>query len=322
MAQRISSTHIERVIADIARDQLGLVTQSDAGRHGLHSDAIAHRVRNGLLCKVFAGVYRTRSSTETNLQRALAASLTCRGIVVGRWAAHLHGFPFPADDLTYFEVDLMVPGAQRVAQRGISAVRADNPFPSQPWLSGRTLTADGTLMHLASTLSSLQLGRCIDHCIARRLTTVDACMMAISDHPAQRMAGRTRLMAELSLRVTGVKFRSNIEGRVERWLVAARLPEFSSNFAVAVGGGRRVEVDFAWRSQRVALEVSPFYTHGARHSQERDAERRRLLLLAGWRILEADDTHLSHIAAFAPIVRSLRALLCTAPGFTSPLFSV
>ncbi len=311
MARRVSSAHIECVIADIARDQLGLITWRQAAEAGLHRDALAHRVRHGALFETFVGVYRTRSAVETNLQRALAASLSCDAVLAGRWAAHHHGFPFPSDDLTYFDVELMVPRSQRVTQRGIVASRVHHLLPSEPWLSGRVLSINGTLVHLAATLSSAQLGRCIDHCIAHRLTTVDACLDQIVEHGASRMVGRTRLLAELSARADGVNYRSNTEGRVARWLRAAGLPGFTPNYRAVVHAGERVEVDFAWRTQRVGLEVSPFFTHGSRHTQERDAERRRLLTLAGWRIIEADDRHLGHISAFAPIVGALRVLLGT-----------
>ena len=59
----------------------------------------------------------------------------------------------------------------------------------------------------------------------------------------------------------------------------------------------------------LAHQVSPFYTHGSRQQQERDANRRRLLVRAGWRVLEVTDPDLASELAFASTTSMLRSLL-------------
>lgn len=92
-----------------------------------------------------------------------------------------------------------------------------------------------------------------------------------------------------------------------QWLLNAGLPKPHSNLVV-----NGIEVDFAWPRFKIGLEVSPFFTHGSEVTQQRDAERRRILQTAGWRVIEATDTHLAGEAAFAPIVADLRSLLRSA----------
>jgi very-short-patch-repair endonuclease len=70
-----------------------------------------------------------------------------------------------------------------------------------------------------------------------------------------------------------------------------------------------VEVDFAWPAHRVALEVSPFFAHGTRATQERDMERCRLLTQDGWRTIEATDPDLVDRATFQATTRALHVIM-------------
>jgi len=94
--------------------------------------------------------------------------------------------------------------------------------------------------------------------------------------------------------------RSGKEQQVARCLTSARLMAWTRNLRVRVRNDQKsIEVDFGWRSVRLALEVSPFFTHGSREKQERDAERRRLLVANDWRVVEALDHDIATERAFA-----------------------
>ena len=117
------------------------------------------------------------------------------------------------------------------------------------------------------------------------------------------------LLSLASERSSGIGHRSNLEQRVSRWMRASGLTGWHRNYKVDVGAGIRIEVDFGWPDQKIALEVSPFFTHGSRATQERDAERRRLLVSAGWRIIEAVDADLLNARSFARVLAILRSLV-------------
>jgi very-short-patch-repair endonuclease len=154
--------------------------------------------------------------------------------------------------------------------------------------------------------------RCLDHSLAHRLTTVERVGDLVDALPARAVVGRRLLVALLEARSNGIGHRSRLEQRVARWLDAAGLGGWERNVRVAVSGGADIEVDFAWPSARVALEVSPFFTHGSRAAQERDAERRRLLVADGWGAIDATDTHLVDRESFDAIARSVRQALARA----------
>ena len=108
---------------------------------------------------------------------------------------------------------------------------------------------------------------------------------------------------------TSLLHRSKLEQNVGGWLNTGGVKGWTANFTVRLSTGRTIEIDFAWPDQKVALEVSPFHTHGSQKTQERDAQRRRLLILLGWRIVEALDADLVDANAFEATLLTLRALI-------------
>ncbi len=126
--------------------------------------------------------------------------------------------------------------------------------------------------------------------------------------PAHAVQGRGLLLDLLDDRSSGIGHRSLKEQRVGRWLNEAGLRGWHRNYKVPVGHNDFVEVDFAWLGPKVDLEVSPYFTHWSKEKQERDVERRRLLVAHGWRIVEATDLHLVDQRSFGTTVSSLTAL--------------
>jgi very-short-patch-repair endonuclease len=295
-----SSLHIDQAIGRVARDQLGLISISQAATVGISRTSIQKRVKSRVLVPVFRSVYRLGSTEPSNRQRALAACLSHEGgALAGRWAAMIHALPLPPLELDHFDVTLAVGETHQIRQRGITIVRHRYPNPNQTWLSvGRVSTPATTLLELSALrgderISRNQLARCIDHCIANRLIVVEDVLSWLATHPAKRITGRQTL----------------VEAKVGRWLKGLGLNGWKSNFKVPVVRGEPIEVDFAWVAERIALEVSPFYTHGSKAKQQRDLQRRTVLRKMGWKVVEADDRHLSTDDTFVPIATEIHDLL-------------
>jgi hypothetical protein len=178
--------------------------------------------------------------------------------------------------------------------------------PSTPWMNARLAAAASALLLLPRFVDARTTERCLDHCLAHRLTTVDTVRHVLIRMPTRAISGRRFLLSLLDARTDGIGHRSGKEQYVGGWLNAAGLPGWTRNYAVPVGDDGEVEVDFGWRHRRVALEVSPFFTHGSRITQERDVERRRLLVLHDWRVVEAVDADLASERAFCRTADTLR----------------
>ena len=168
---------------------------------------------------------------------------------------------------------------------------------------------------VAQVLSEETVERCLDHSLAHRLTTVGKVRGLIECLPAPAVSGRRMLLDLLTERAsTGVGYRSGLEQRIGRWLKDAGLRGWQRNYPVPVATAAAVdsgivEVDFGWPDHKVALEVSPFFTHGSRLTQTRDVERRRLLVERGWRVVEATDPDVENRRTFTRSVLALKTLL-------------
>ncbi len=303
-----STFAIDQAIANVARKQLGLISVKQATELGISRRSIRVRVVSNVLIPTFSSVYRLASAESSVQQRALGACLSRPGAVLaGRWAAMVHEFPLPSSDLDYFDVMLSVEATHRVRQRGITVIRHRHEHPHVVWRTvGRVTTPAATLLELSALrgddrITVSQLSRCVDHCVSRRLIVVDEVLAWLASLPAQRVPGRQILSSELSARTNGVLHRSRLEMRVGRWLTTLGLTGWTSNYRVPVPRGEPIEVDFAWVNRKVALEVSPFYTHGSMAKQQRDLERRAALRKVGWSVIEADDRHVVSIATFQTI---------------------
>ena len=308
---RAASFAIDACLRAIARTQLGLVTFTQATDAGVGKHALARRRAEGALVEIFPGVMRMEPVQATVEQRILAAGLAVPGSVIsGTSAAIVYQFPIPAYsiDVVHRPV-LSIARTRAVNLNGIQTVRQATAPPSRRWMTTRLATPSATLIGLPRFVSSSTIERCLDHALSHRLTTVRALLDLIEALPSAGFTGRKVLVELLSARLDGLGHRSRLEQRVGRWLRDAGLGGWRSNHLVQVGNGERVEVDFAWPEWKVALEVSPFFTHGSRAKQERDAQRRRLLVEAGWRIIEATDTDLASPAAFHRTISALHLML-------------
>jgi hypothetical protein len=310
---------IDRVLAELARQQLGLLSLKQVMELGFDSKVLERRAQAGVLHRLFPNIYADLAVMATAEQRTLAAWLAVwdarKGISVaisGQSAAVIHGFPIRPNER--HPIDLVVHDDRRFRINGIHVRRTLVKPKTDPWFCARITTPAQTICDVAASVSKDSLARCVDHALVNRTATVDAISgIALGRSPAG-FSGRRKLLTVLEARSNGqVRHRSGDEQRIGRWLVDAGFGSFQPNFVIAEADD--LEVDFAWECARVALEYSPFFTHGSERSQARDMERRRLAALAGWTILEATDAHGVSFAAFRPITETLRVLLGRASEF-------
>ena len=309
MARPQSTFDLDARIRAIASTQLGLVTVAQATRCGIDKHALAGRRDSGALVPLYPNVMKLAPFATTPQQRLLGAALAVPGSVVAATsAAIVHLMPVPARVIQDATV-LSVSSGRAVRMPGITVVRQRFIPPSKRWMSTRVATPAAAILLLPRFVDDATVERCLDHCLAHRLTSVANLRELIGATAPHAVFRRQLLLDLLAARTDGIGHRSGKEQMVGRWLKRAGLTGWTRNLTVRVdASGRVVEVDFGWLHDRVALEVSPFFTHGSRVTQDRDAERRRLLAVATWRVVEAVDADLASERAFARIVTTLRAM--------------
>jgi hypothetical protein len=307
---------VDLALARLAEAQLGLVTTAQVLALGFGRHVIDHRLRVGTLEPVLRGVMRLRSSEATGPQQILAHALAVPGsAVTGVSAAVIHGLPTPprrgpGDG----KVVLLVGRGREPEVAGVSIIRLPpgvRSLPTRRWFAARVTTPAVSIVLAARHLPPETVERWIDHALAHRSATMSQVRAAMARFPSRTLPGRRSLEVALAARGSGrARFRSLNERVVRSWISRAGLPPGIPNHVVEVPGDPiGVEVDVAWPSARVGLEISPFHTHGSRAAQERDAERRRKLALARWTVIEATDPDLVDERAFRRIVGALRTLL-------------
>ncbi len=307
---RSSTLGLEGRLIACASGQLGVFTVQQAAEVGLSENALHWRKRAGLIVPIFPGVYRLAAVEESREQQMLAGCLAVRNSVVGGVsAALLHGLPV---GFAYAgKPTLIVPNQTTVRLSGVDVHRTRHPYRTQPWLTVRMTQVSSTLISLASVLSQTDLARCLDYAIAQGSVSVARVLREAEARPVSRFVGRAPLFAELHAWVgQQIVHRSRYEQKVDRWIRESSLPHSTPNFKVQIlGRNTSVEVDRAWPAARVALEISPFFTHGSASTQRRDMQRRVWLQESRWRIVEATDEHLINRQSFAPVIESLERLM-------------
>lgn len=307
-----TSLEIDELLQRIAAAQFGLVTVDQAAKAGVDKYALARRRKSGALLPLFNRVLRLKATPESLHQRILAAALAVPGsVIAGPSAAIVHQMPLPTRLRNEPRYVLSVAAERYITQRGIHTVRQTVTPPTRRWMTSRVTSPEATLLLLPRFADVGVVERCLDDALARQIASVHSIRSLLIDTSAKAVSGRSHLLELLDARSGGIGHRSGTEQRVGRWLDAAGLGGWRRNYGVSVGADGTIEADFAWVRAGVALEVSPFFTHGSRATQERDAERRRLLVEYGWRVVEATDRDLENQAAFARTAAAIANLLAS-----------
>jgi hypothetical protein len=237
--------------------------------------------------------------------RWLAAVLACGPSVAlsHRAAAALRGLLPTARART----DVTVRAAKRGSRPGIEVHAGGTLRPADVTrVDGVPCTTVArTLLDLSEVVDDHTLARACER--AESLRSFD--MLALDDvlvHAGGRR-GAPRLRAVIARlggdpRIT----RSELEERFLALCGAAGVPAPRVNAWIDLPGGA-IEVDFAWPAQQLVVETDGHEAHGTRLAFERDRERDRRLVLAGWRVVRFTWRQVA--AAPKEVASTLRALL-------------
>lgn len=276
----------ERALAGLADAQHGVVSRTQLGELGFERGAIAHRVAQGRLHRLYAGVYAVGHARVPPAGRRLAAVLACgQGAVASHLtaAAHLglrpsgggpHHVTVPAGNGSRSRAGLRVHRTRLVADD----VAEHDGLPATT--VARTLVDLGDLLaaeHVRRAFVRAEQARILD------ATAIDAVLTR---------AGRRRGAAVMQglLRAYDPRWQATRSGLELRMLDLVRehgLPPPEVNDWIA----GRWEADLHWRDAAVVVEVDGAGVHATPGARRRDAVRDRALRRHGLtvvRVAEAD----------------------------------
>jgi Transcriptional regulator, AbiEi antitoxin/Protein of unknown function (DUF559) len=277
---------LDRAIADLARDQYGVVGRSQLRRIGLTRQAIDHRVASGRLHVVHRGVYAVGHVVINNEGRWLAAVLAGGpGAVLSHLAA-AHHWGIRPSAATVTEVTTPRKLRSRPGLRFHCSLLPTEEVTTHDRIPLTTITR--TLFDIAAIVSIHQLRRAVHEAEIRRLWDVLCLADLLERHPRRPGAPAVReLIASLEAGFT----RGALEERFLEFVDRYRLPRPATNVTFHVGG-TWIEADCVWHAQCLIVELDDHTTHRTRFAYERDRARDRALVAAGWRVIRLTWRHL------------------------------
>lgn len=240
---------------------------------------------SGELHPVFRGVFAVGHLAIGRRGRMLAAVLACGdGTVLSHGsAAELQGLW----DKRVTPVDVIPP---RRAGRKIPDIRWHNvlrPVPEEIEIREGIpcTTVARTVVDMAGRTGFRSLSRLVEQAAIQRRLDVPEVDRVLA---RGRRRGAPNLRTILDLWRTDderkPRLRSPLEALLLPALIAAGVPRPECNVKLRVDGGRPLEVDLLWRSQRLAIEADGEETHGTRSAFQEDRQRDQRLVAAGYRV--------------------------------------
>ena len=295
---------IDRVIADVATRQHGVVARWQLAAAGVGRRAIGNRIASGRLHPVHVGVFAVGHPNLSVEGIWMAAVLAAgeEGVLSHRSAGALWGV---CDDAATF-TETTTP--ERHDRR--DGLRPHRGKPSPDEVTARrgipVTTVERTLIDLAAVLPRHRLARAVHQAEILRLLDLHALTRLMERHRGRRGIARLRLvlaeLAETGAQVT----RSELEDRFLGFVRRTGLPTPETNVSLTVGG-RWFEVDCLWRREGVVVELNGYAVHGTRQAFETDNERLRMMQAAGLRPVPVTWRQLTRTPD--ALERDLRALL-------------
>ena len=268
----------DRLIADLAGHQYGVVARRQLLAMGIGEGAIDTRLKRHRLHRLHRGVYAVGHLALVPLAREMAAVLACGdGSAVSHRSAAGVWHLVPVDDSAPVDVTVGNAGGRRTGIRAHSSksLSAD----AVRHLRGLPITEPGrTLIDLAEVATDRELERAAHEAIARRLVNARRLRAETNRHPGRRGVGRLKALLDHEGQTTVT--RSEAEERFLHLVRAGELPGPDVN--VRVGS---YEVDFLWPDHRLVVEIDGFRFHSSRVAFERDRKRDAHLHARGLSVL-------------------------------------
>ena len=294
----------DAAIAGLADGQEGVVSRKQLEGLGLSWGAIDGRIRRGNLHYLHRCVYAVGHRRITRRGHLIAAVLACgEGAALShRSAAELWGIRGPWRG----KPEVTTPCRSRHPR--IKTYTSSLPADEITVHDGVVTTVPArTLLDLGQVLKADQLENALNQLEVLRLWDEAGIVELLGRYPRRR--GTRTLRTLIAARRDGETItKRELEEKFRAFVAKYDLPR-----PIANGLVEGLEVDCHWPAARLIVELDSRRHHLTRRAFERDRERDRVLMLAGWRVLRVTWAQLTRESR--RLARDLRALLGRrAPG--------
>ena len=268
-------TRVSRAAAD--RD--GVLSTYELRACGLDDHAIARRVRDGRLHRLYRGVYAVGHRGLTLRGRFRAAVLACgEQAVLSHFAAAVFWGFWRFDERGVIDVTI---GS---GTRDIDGIRVhrSRTLERDVWVRHgiRVTSPARTLLDLAAVLPEKTLRRMARRAQAQRAVSIESILELLGRANGHHGAERLRAVIADGPAPT----RSDLEDILLDLLDGAKIERPEINAPLRFGG-ETITPDYLWRAQRVAIEADSVTWHDHKLTREHDADKQAQLEAAGLRVL-------------------------------------
>lgn len=273
----------DRLIADLAEAQHGVVGLWQLVDLGLNQSLIEWRVDVGRLHRIHQGAYAVGYVRLTPHGHRMAAVLACgpEAVLSHRSAAALWGLREDSRS----RIDVTAPGRRGRIPAGIDAHRHGFlTAADRTSVDGIPCTSvSRTLLDLAAVVSCRGLRYAVKQAEVERVFDLSEMNELLARSRGRR--GVARLRSAISVHDPREQLtRRELE---ERFFDVCRdreilLPEVNGHLVV---NGISMMPDFLWRDARLIVEADSHRVHGTASAFEEDRRRDQLLTAAGWTVI-------------------------------------
>lgn len=289
-------------VLDRMAEQHGLVSRAQALEAGMTKNQVDKRVRTGQWVHAARGVYRHAAVAPTTQSALLAACMAHDALASHRSAAALHG-------INGYELDRVEVVVAKGRVRRIPGARLHHSTQME---LVRPIFRDNipctglrrTVLDLAAVVSRRQLDRAVDAVLRDRLLRRSDLYSVLAIHSCRGRTGCGALRAALEALGDDPVPLSEWSRMVAELLASYGLERPAFEYRVLSRDGSLVaQVDLAYPSMRLAIELDSVQWHFNRVSFAEDPRRRNALFLAGWNVLTFTwDDYVNHPATLCATV--------------------
>lgn len=267
----------DRAVAALASRQHGVLSRDQLRQLGLSVGGIEGRLERGTLHRLHRGVYAV-GHPKVPLEARWMAAVLAGGpgaVLSHRTAAALWG----VHQQSAGPIDVTAADKRR-PRPGLRFHRTALPPDEVTVRDGIPVTSvPRTLLDLASVVAPDRLERAVHEAEVLRLTDRLSLPDLMARHPGRPGAADLSRALATPPQIT----RRELEHRFLHLLIQHEIDPPRTNALVTVDA-RTFEVDCLWERQRLVVELDGNAVHSTARAFERDRERDRLLMLAGWRV--------------------------------------
>lgn len=292
---------IDHVIAALAARQYGVVDRLQLRRLGLSEDEIDYRVTVGRLRVLHRGVYAVGHDRLAPEGRWLAAVFAGgeKAVLSHRSAARLWGI------VRYDgRVEVTTPTDRR-DRSAIHFIRASVESVDRTEHRGIPVTTVARTLLDLGAVDARRVPNAFEQADVLGLLDARELQRLVDEHPRRPGTRAIRTVLASAADWRGIT-RSALEARFRAVVDEAGLPAPSMNCPVDLGAFV-IEADAVWHDARLIVELDGYAYHRTPGAFERDRERDRAAVAAGWRVIRITWRQLASDPR--GVIRDLRAAL-------------